>query len=118
MSRWFELDWLMGVMDSLSVTQLAFYCSAVLVGGTWLGIIFVKPFLRLWTRKQTNANDVMNYASAGFSLFYGLLLSLLSVATFQNSASVEGAVDREAAGIASLYRSIASFPEPLRSDLQ
>lgn len=105
-------------MDSLSTTQLAFWCSAILVGTTWLGIFFVKPFLRLWTRKQANANDIVNYASAGFSLFYGLLLSLLSVATFQNASNVDAAVDREAASIASLYHSAASFPEPLRSELQ
>lgn len=118
MMNMFDLAWLTKVMDGLSATQLALWCSFVLVGTTWLGIIFIKPFLRLWTRRQANSNDLVNYASAGFSLFYGLLLSLLSVAAFQNSATVEAAIDREAASIGTLYRAANSFQEPLRSELQ
>ena len=118
MLQWFDLQWLTARMDALSIGQLAFYCSAILVGVTWFGIIFFKPFIRWWLRKQPASNDLVNYASAGFSLFYGLLLGLLSVATFGNSSSVEASVDREASSIASLYRSVTSYPEPLRGELQ
>jgi hypothetical protein len=58
-----------------TVIPLAFVAIA------WAGIIFVRPFLRLWMRGQEKSNDLITYASAGFSLFYGLLLGLLSVAT-------------------------------------
>lgn len=116
--QWFDLQWLTARMDALSTTQLAFCCSAVLVGITWFGIIFFKPFIRLWLRRQAGSNDLVNYASAGFSLFYGLLLGLLSVATFDNASKVEASVDREASSIASLYRSVSSYPEPLRGELQ
>jgi hypothetical protein len=105
-------------MDTLDVGQLAFYCSAILVGITWAGIIFLKPFFRWWVRRQPGSNDLVSYASAGFSLFYGLLLGLLSVVSFQNVSALEAAVQREASSIASLYRNVSSFPEPLRSDLQ
>jgi hypothetical protein len=116
---WLDFDGLMDKADSLSVTQLAFASSAIFVGLTWFGILFVKPlFLRRWLRRQAGANDLVNYASAGFSLFYGLLLGLLAVAAFDNVSSVEASVDREAAGIAALYRLVAAFPEPLRSDTQ
>jgi len=118
MLRWFDLQWLTARMDALSTAQLAFYCSAVLVGVTWFGIIFFKPFIRRWLRKQPGSNDLVNYASAGFSLFYGLLLGLLSVATFGNVSSVGASVDREASSIASLYRSVSSYPEPLRGEVQ
>lgn len=118
MRQWFDLRWLTAQMDVLSTTQLAVYCSAVLVGITWFGIIFFKPFIRFWLRKQSSSNDLVNYASAGFSLFYGLLLGLLSVATFDNAARVEASVDREASSIASLYRSVSAYPEPLRAELQ
>jgi hypothetical protein len=114
----FDLQWLMAWTDTLSPTRLAVYCSALLVGITWFGIIFLRPFIRRWLRKQEGSNELVNYASAGFSLFYGLLLGLLSVTAFSNASSVEASVDREAASIASLYRTVASYPEPLRGEIQ
>ena len=113
-----DFDWLVTWMDTLSPSRLAIFCSAVMVGVTWFGIIFFKPFIRLWLRKQPGSNDLVNYASAGFSLFYGLLLGLLSVTAFSNASSVEASVDREASSIASLYRTVASYPEPLRGEIQ
>jgi len=118
MPRWFDLQWLTATMDALSTRQLAFFCSAILVGVTWFGIIFFKPFIRRLLRSQPGANDLVNFASAGFSLFYGLLLGLLSFATFGNVSSVEASVDREASNIAALYRLVGSYPEPLQSELQ
>jgi hypothetical protein len=113
-----DLDWLTAWMDTLSPTGLAIFLSVVVVGLTWFGIIFFKPFIRRWLRKQPGSNDLVNYASAGFSLFYGLLLGLLSVTAFGNASSVSASVDREAASIASLYRTVASYPEPLRGEVQ
>lgn len=108
----------MAWMDTLPATQLAIYCSAALVGLTWFGIIFLKPFIRFWLRKQVGSNDLVNYASAGFSLFYGLLLGLLSVTAFSNASGVAASADREAASIASLYRTVSAYPEPLRGEIQ
>jgi hypothetical protein len=113
-----DLHWLVAWMDTLSPTRLAIFCSAVLVGITWFGIIFFRPFIRRWLRKQPGSNDLVNYASAGFSLFYGLLLGLLAVTAFNNTSQVEASVSREATSIASLYRTVASYPEPLRGEIQ
>ena len=118
MKQWFNLEWLRDSMDALSTSELAFYCSAVLVGITWFGIVFFKPLFRWWVRKQPGSNDLVNHASSGFSLFYGLLLGLLSVAAYQNVSTVEAGVEREASSIASLYRNIATYSEPLRSEIQ
>lgn len=108
----------LGWVDTLSPTRLAVFCSAAMVGVTWFGIIFFRPFIRRWLRKQPGSNDLVNYASAGFSLFYGLLLGLLSVTAFSNASSVEASVYREASSIASLYRTVAAYPEPLRGEVQ
>ena len=108
------MDW----VQDLSVWQLAALCSGFFVAVTWLGIIFVRPFLRLLLRRQTGVNDLVSYSSAGFSLLYGLLLGLLSVATYQNVEKINAFVGHEAASLGLLYRSTSSFPEPLRADLQ
>jgi hypothetical protein len=118
MMQLLDLGWLMEWMNAVPTARLAFFCSAALVLATWFGIIFIKPFFRLWLRRQAGVNDLVNYTSAGFSLFYGLLLGLLSVATFTNASNIESAVDREASRIASLYRTVGTYPEPLRGEVQ
>ncbi len=103
---------------SLPTKQLAIYCSAFFVVVTWLGLIFVRPFLRLWIRRQESCNELIAYAYSGFSVFYGLLLGLLSVAAYQNLDKVQTSIGLEASYLAALYRSAAGYPEPLRGDLQ
>jgi Protein of unknown function (DUF4239) len=93
--------------------------SLLLVLFTWTGIIFFfRPIVRAWLRRQGGRNELVNSATAGFSLYYGLLLGLLSVAAYQSSKQVEDAVSREASTLAALYRSCEAYPEPLRGDLQ
>ena len=64
----------------IPTVQFAIYCSLFFVGLTWLGLIFIKPFLRLMMGRESRNNDFVAQAAAGFSLFYGLLLGLLAVA--------------------------------------
>ena len=91
---------------------------AMFVGFTWFGLIFVRPFLRLWLRKQTGVNDVVGYFLSLFSVMYGLLLGLLTVASYQNLAEVEHTVVSESSALAALYRDVSSYPEPDRKELQ
>jgi hypothetical protein len=118
MSNWLAIDWLRDAMDAMSATQLAIVSSAVLVAVTWIGIILIKPIFFFWVKRQDGSNDLVSYASAGFSLFYGLLLGLLAVAAFQNIATVQAAVDHEAGAAVALYNAVDPLPEPLRGDLR
>ena len=68
-------------------------------------------------RRQPGANDLVCYTSSCFSLLYGLLLGLLSVATSQNAAQVQTSVQREADTLAAVPGH-HGYPEPLRSELQ
>ena len=105
-------------LQDLSPFTLAIVCSGAFVLLTWFGIIFLRPFLRLLLRRQPGANDLVAYTSSWFSLLYGLLLGLLSVATYQNAAQIQTSVQREAGTLALLYRGSTAYPEPLRSELQ
>jgi hypothetical protein len=107
-------DWLY----SLPTTTLAIYCSAIFVVVSWLGSIFIRPILRLWLRNQPGGNDLVTHAYSGFGLLYGLLLGLLSVAVYQNLERIQGHVGLEAANLASIYRTAASYPEPTRGEIQ
>ena len=97
--------------------QLALFFGAFFVGTTWLGIIFISPFLKLWLKGQEGINDLVGYALSCFGVFYGLMLGLLSVATYQNSSEVGSTVSKEAASLAALYRDVSSYPEPIRTEM-
>lgn len=98
--------------------QLAVIFTALFVGVTWLGIIFISPFLKMWLKGQEGINDLIGYSLSAFGVFYGLLLGLLAVATYQNSTGVGDTVSKEAASLGALYRDVSSYPEPVRADLQ
>ena len=98
----------------------------------WLfGVIVVAFFLfygllglvltRSWVKKQHKTdhshNDIVSYFLAAITVFYGITLGLLAVATWTNFASTQDKVDHEAQTVASLYRDVNSFPEPLRTTL-
>ena len=83
-------------LDQQSAEALLIYFPPFFVAVTWPGIFLVRPFLRFWLRRQPGANDLIGFASAGFTLFYGVLLGLLTVATYQNVKDVADNVNREA----------------------
>lgn len=89
--------------------------TAVFVGVTWLGVIFVRPFFRLLLRRQPGLNDLVGVILSSHCAFFGLLLGLLAVAAYQNLADVEKTVNREAGYLRSIYRSLTDYPEPTRS---
>lgn len=97
--------------------QLGLLFAVLFVGVTWAGILFVTPFLKLWLKGQEGINDLVGYALSGFGVFYGLLLGLLAVATYQNSTDVSATVSKEAASLGALYRDVSSYPDPVRTDL-
>ncbi|WP_431280848.1 hypothetical protein ACQW02_15680 [Humitalea sp. 24SJ18S-53] len=111
-------DWLLDLLDHLPSETAALYFSLFFVAVAWFGVIFVRPIFRLWLRRQHGINDIVSYASAGFSLFYGLLLGLLSVAAYSNAKEISGFVSREAAGLATMYRTAEAYPEPIRGELR
>jgi len=99
----------------IPTSSVALLFAAVFVGLTWAGIIFVKPFLHLFLRRQAGLNDLVGYILAGHSAFFGLLLSLLAVAAYQNLNDLDRVVSREAGYLRSIYRAATDYPEPLRS---
>jgi hypothetical protein len=82
----------------IPTVHLAIYFSLFFVGLTWFGLIFVKPFLRVLMGRDPRINDWVGQTTAGFSLFYGLLLGLLAVAAYQNFDEVRKSVFRGICG--------------------
>ncbi|MGH6901547.1 MAG: hypothetical protein ACREIR_02265 [Geminicoccaceae bacterium] len=102
----------------MPTVMLAIYCVVFFVGLMWLGIIFIKPILRLLIGREPGINDLVFHTTSGFSLFYGLLLGLLAVAAYQNLEEVRKNVFGEASSLASLYRDASLYPEPIGPQLR
>lgn len=51
-------------------------------------------------------------------VFYGLAVALVAVSVWETHSEVSGTVSQEASRLASLYRDVSGYPEPLRSELQ
>jgi hypothetical protein len=98
--------------------QLAGLMSGISVGIMWFGIIFIKPFFRLLFRNQTDINSVVGNTLSSYSVFYGLLLGLISVATYQNFSNLSDNISREASIVAVLYRDFSAYQSPTREELQ
>jgi hypothetical protein len=98
--------------------RLATLFSGGAVGLMLFGILFVKPFFRLWFGRQGDINGVVGLTAAALSNFLGLLLGLISVATYQNYSSLSDNVTREASVVAALYRNFSVYDSPIREELQ
>jgi len=98
--------------------SLAIYFSLFAVAAMVIGMLVVKPLLRLLIGTGPDFNQTIGQATAGFSLFYGLLLGLLTVAAYQNNERVKEAIMAEATALGALYADMNSYPEPLRTDMK
>lgn len=112
-----ETDAMFFWIYDIPTLTLAILLAALFVGVTWTGIIFISPILRVWLKSQEGINDLAGYALGSFGVFYGLLLGLLAVSTYQNAADLEGIVASESAGLAALWRDCDNYPEPARTTL-
>ncbi len=102
----------------IPLRQLAINFALIAVLAIVLGILIIKPILRLLIGSPPDLNELIGHGTAGFSLFYGLLLGLLTVSAYQNNAQIKQAILNEATALGALYADMSSYPEPIRSDMK
>ncbi|MEQ5795419.1 DUF4239 domain-containing protein [Paracoccus sp. NFXS7] len=100
----------------IPLRDLAFYFSLAAVLSIFVGMLVLKPILRLLIGSGPDLNEAITHGTAGFNLFYGLLLGLLTVSAYQNNERVNEAVLNEATVLGALYSDINGYPEPVRSE--
>jgi hypothetical protein len=106
-------DWIYAAPLGTAATLMAVF----FVGFTWLGSIFIAPFLRLFVRSRNGTNDIVGSILSSFGVFYGILLGLTAVAAYQNWSDIDARVTEEAGVLLSLHSDVTSFPEPIRGEL-
>ncbi len=91
---------------------------ATFVAISLAGLFATRPLVRRLLGPAANYNDVVSYFFAGIGVFYGLALGLIAVATWENYTDIDGVVGTEAAAVASFYRDLDGYSQPLRGRLE
>lgn len=106
----------------LPIETLAVFAAIVFVGTYWAGCLLIRPIFRMFVRAGGNENAIVGTVLSAFGVFYGLLMSLIAVAAYQNLSQVEVVAANEASAVLALYRDAADFPaaqsDPIRSHLR
>ena len=91
---------------------------SVFVSLALIGLFISRPMVRRIVHSSSKHNDLVSYFLGSLGVFYGLALGLIAVATWENYTQIDGVVSTEAAAVASLYRDLDGYPQPLRGRLE
>lgn len=99
---------------------LPLWLLAVLFVGLWSGLAVIGLFLtRKLIYRKFIVNDASNlpvgYFISALYVFYGLLLSLIAVAAWQDYQDAAKQTLIESAALGSLYRDVSAYPEEVRN---
>jgi hypothetical protein len=108
------LYWLYDLPSLLFAAIVIAFFMAFGIGGLQL----TRGWVRRIHRVDHSHNDIVGYFLAALTVFYGITLGLVAIGTWETFSSVGDKVDAEAAVVASLYRDIGSYPEPVRTELR
>ena len=104
--------------------QLPWWSAAVLWTIAWtvfsVGGLFATRGVvgRMWREQEReDRNDIVGFFLGGISVFYGLALGLIAVASWQNYSDVSSRVSDEAATLAALKSDVRSVVNPLGDSL-
>jgi hypothetical protein len=90
---------------------------ALFVAFSLAGLLATRKAIRR-VHLQHSYNDIVGFYLAGITVLYGVTLGLLAIGAWTTYTDTEAKVAREAASLASLYRSVGNLQEPARSVLQ
>jgi energy-coupling factor transporter transmembrane protein EcfT len=85
---------------------------------TLLGTHLLQPYFAKTLRNEREANTIAGVALSTVSLFYAVLLGLLSLAVFQNYTYAGQTTELEAASIIALGRNADMYPAPVGDQIR
>ena len=108
------IDWL---HDLPPLVGAAIVC-ALFVLPTLVGSAVLQPAVARLLRGEKEANAAVGLLLSAFTLYFAVLLALLSVSVYENYGRAEDTIGREASSIITLYRDFGGYPEPQRDALR
>jgi hypothetical protein len=108
------IDWL---HDLPPLVGALIVCAAFVVP-TLIGSAVLQPAVARLLRGEREANAAVGLLLSAFTLYFAVLLALLSVAVYENYGRAQDTIGREASSIITLYRDFSGYPEPQRTALR
>lgn len=84
---------------------------------TMVGASYLQPLIGRLLRKEKDPNMPVGLLLNAFTLYYAVLLAMLSIAVLENYNKAQAAVGSEATALVALYRDFRGYPEPDRAEL-
>ena len=82
-----------------------------------VGSVLLQPIVGRLLAGERDPNTPVGLLFSAFTLYYGVLLALLSIAVFENYGKAQDTISREASGVIALYRDLGGYPEPVRTNM-
>jgi len=85
---------------------------------SFIGLILARRFLVPRLHYHDGVNDAVSGTVQAIGVFYGITVGLIAVGVWNTNSSASDLVSREATAIASLYRDVGGYPQPVRDELR
>ena len=82
------------------------------------GIVIVRRWLLPRLRVQPADSEFSGAMLQAVMVFYGLALALIAINVWQTYSDVSKITSQEASAMASLYRDVSGYPEPIRTEMR
>ena len=106
--------WLYECSPLTAALTIAFFVEVLSLAGLLLARRFVLPRLHY----SEGVNEAISGTVQAIGVFYGITVGLIAVGVWNTNTNAADLVSKEATRIASLYRDVSGYPEPLRGELR
>src|SRR3954453_3467607 len=106
--------WLYEVEPRTAALIMVLFIETIALTGLVLSRRFVLPRLHY----NDGANDAVSGTVQAIGVFYGITVGLIAVGVWNTNSNASELVSKEAVAIASLYRDVSGYPDPLRKELR
>ncbi len=86
--------------------------------GSMIGLFLSRRFLIPRLRYQEGVNEAVSGTVQAIGVFYGITVGLIAVGVWNTNSNASDLVSKEATSIATLYRDVSGYPQPIRDELQ
>ncbi len=108
------VGWLLNELPAVVGASLVVFLFLV---PTLIGAVYLQPVFGRLLKDEDDPNTPVGLLLNAFTLYYAVLLALLTIAVFDNYNKAEDAVGKETTALVALYRDLRGYPEPARSQL-
>jgi hypothetical protein len=104
-------------LDDIPVWLFAFLTVAVFDATALAGLVCTRWLGHAFGLYALLDNNTVGWVFSAILVMYAIAIGLIAVETWGNVSTASAAASQEASHIVTLYRTLAGYPEPLRSDL-